>query len=696
MQNLIKEDLAWLRQLLDNPHVGILVTDLYRKIVFVNKHLCNKIGYSEEELIGQEARIFHISDESYEHFFELAVGFVQQGKYISIDYPAQHKDGSNMWVTISGNLLHGEDEVLWSIVDITDRVEKEKEIKSLKERMEIALSGYSAGVWEWNLTEETVFASAEWKKMLGFDEDELFGDIYVWIDRVHPDDIGSVLAYVESSIAKRETKLENIHRLQHKNGHWIWILGRATVIYEDNGVIRIVGIHTDITEQKEIENALSQQKQKLEYLAHHDILTKLPNRLLFNERLRQALTKAKKSENSLAVFFIDLDHFKEINDSFGHDTGDEILKIVTSKFLEKLNQSHTLARLGGDEFAIIVENIRDKEDTIRLAQSIVDIFKEAILLDGYSFYLSCSIGISLFPQDEDRNVNNLLKYADTAMYKAKENGRNGFAFYKENMTQLALKKVIIETELRNALKEDELLVYYQPQMNAKEERLLGMEALVRWEHPKVGLLTPDKFLSVAELSGLIVEIDRYIIQKAIQEFVGWYKSGLNPGVLALNVSVQQLSKKDFVSFIETTLQDAACKPEWIELELTENGLMKNPTIAIKILQELSNLGIELAVDDFGTGYSSLAYLKKLPINRLKIDKSFVAELPYDEEDAAITKAVIALAKSLNLNVIAEGVESDIQKEFLIEYGCEKIQGYLYSKPISSQAMNEMLIKNKMI
>ena len=691
MSKVIQEELSLLSQLLNNPHIGILVTDLERKIIFVNEYLCSKIGYTEEELLGQEARIFHISDDAYEEFMHLAVSCVKAGKPISVDYQARHKDGHMMWVTISGNLLESNKEVLWSIVDITQRVQNEERVRQLKERMEIALSGYNAGVWEWNVKHKSVFISPEWKMMLGYNVNELSDELSSWLDRVHPDDVEPVLEYIEEAIKKRETKLENIHRLQHRNGEWIWILARATIIYEEDGSVRLVGIHTDITKQKKIEDKLFMQKEQLEYLAHHDVLTDLPNRLLFNNKLRDLLREAQENEKLLAVLFIDLDHFKEINDSFGHDIGDEVLKVVTKRLLATIETHDTLARLGGDEFAIIVQNIEDKLSAAQLAEKIVNIFIEPIVLESYPFYLSCSIGISLYPEDDD-DATNLLKYADTAMYKAKENGRNDYAFYHEEMTRDALKKVIIETDLRTALQKDELRVYLQPQFNAVENRLVGMEALVRWQHPEVGLLTPDRFLPVAEISGLIVEIDRFVIKKAIKQLVEWYEEGLNPGILAMNISVQQLSKSDFVSFMKSVLKESRCRAEWIELEVTESGLMKNPSEAIKILQALSDLGLELAIDDFGTGYSSLSYLKKLPINRLKIDKSFVDDLPDDEEDVAITRAVIALAKSLNLNVIAEGVETEAQKEFLVENGCEKIQGYLYGKPMDTEAFYEMLLQ----
>jgi len=692
MENLVKEEISWLKQLLSNPHIGILVTDINRNIVFVNEYFCRKIGYTKEELIGQPARIFHVDANAYEKFYTDVLLHLKEGKSISIDYEVLRKDGAKRWVTISGNFLNDEKEFLWSVVDITDRVENERKLLILKERMELALSGYNAGLWEWNITDGTIYVSQEWKNMLGY-EDSLFVDLSLWKEKIHPEDRGSLMQNIENAINQRETKIENIHRLQHSDGHWIWILCRATIIYEVDGSIRIVGIHTDITNQKNIEDELSAQKQKLEYLAHHDVLTDLPNRLLFHDRLEHSIEKAKRDESTLAVLFLDLDHFKEINDSFGHDTGDEVLKVVTKRFLERIRKEDTLARLGGDEFAIIMEGLKDSQDAVILAQTIVDIFKVPIILDDYSFYLSCSIGISLFPEDDD-DAKNLLKYADAAMYKAKENGRNGYAFYQEEMTHAALQKVVIETELRNALQENELRVYYQLQMNAKEDAIIGMEALVRWQHAEVGFLTPDRFLSVAESSGLIVEVDRYVMKRAIAQIVAWHKEGLNPGVLALNISVQQLIKDDFVFFVKSMLRESGCKPEWLEFEVTESGLMKNPADSIKILQELNNLGIELAVDDFGTGYSSLSYLKKLPINRLKIDKSFVNDLPYDEEDVAITKAVIALAKSLNLKVIAEGVETHAQKEFLVSNGCEKIQGYLYGKPISAADMEALLLKIK--
>jgi len=283
-----------------------------------------------------------------------------------------------------------------------------------------------------------------------------------------------------------------------------------------------------------------------------------------------------------------------------------------------------------------------------------------------------------------------LKYADAAMYKAKDEGRNNFQFYSAEMTERAFEHVAMEASLRQALEKEEFIVYYQPQMDGIEDKLIGMEALVRWKHPTMGLVSPAKFIPIAEETGLIVPLDQWVMKTAMRQIVQWYEKGFNPGVLALNLAMKQLQQKDFITMFESLIQETGCKPEWLELEVTEGQIMLNPEDAVATLSEISDMGIELAIDDFGTGYSSLSYLKRLPIDKLKIDQSFVRELPYDEEDAAIAKAVIALSQSLNLSVIAEGVETVAQKDFLIENGCKNIQGYFYGRPMPAEEMKTIL------
>ena len=454
-------------------------------------------------------------------------------------------------------------------------------------------------------------------------------------------------------------------------------------------IIGLLGTYVDITKQRNIENELKKQKDILHHQAHHDALTGLPNRLLFSDKLEQTIQKAKRNNSKIALLFIDLDHFKEINDSLGHDIGDKILKEVTYRLSKTIRKEDTLARLGGDEFTVILEDLSQGQDASTVATKILESLAKSMNIDNNVLYVSSSIGISIYP-DDGVSAQNLLKYADSAMYKAKDEGRNNFQYYNSTMTELAFQRVEMETSLRIALKNKEFVVYYQPQVNGITNKLIGMEALVRWQHPTMGLVSPAKFIPLAESTGLIVELDRYVMRTAMTQIVQWYKEGLNPGVLAMNLAVKQLQQKDFIPVLKELMQETNCKAEWIELEVTEGQIMTHPEDAVVKLKEISNLGIELAVDDFGTGYSSLAYLKRLPIDKLKIDQAFVRDLPDNEEDAGIAKAVIALAKSLNLKVIAEGVETKEQRDFLVENGCKKIQGYFYSKPIPADKFEDIL------
>jgi diguanylate cyclase (GGDEF)-like protein len=449
---------------------------------------------------------------------------------------------------------------------------------------------------------------------------------------------------------------------------------------------------SNITLKKQHHKLLSQQTS-LNFQASHDQLTGLANRYRFDDRLQQSIEKSKRNNTKIALLFIDLDYFKEINDSYGHKTGDEILKLVAQRLNKTIRQEDTLARLGGDEFTVIIEDFIHAQDVSLLANKILTILAEPIKLKDNTFYVGCSIGISFYPDNGDVSED-LLKNADAAMFKAKEQGRNNYQFYNTEMTELALERIVMEANIRAALINQEFIVYYQPQTNGKTNQLIGMEALVRWQSPSMGLVSPAKFIPLAESTGLIVELDRFVMKSAMTQIAQWYKAGHNPGRLAMNLAVKQLQQKDFIDFFSNLIKETGCNTLWLELEVTEGQIMANPEEAIKVLNQISKLGINLAIDDFGTGYSSLSYLKKLPINKLKIDQSFVRDLPDDDEDTAITKAVIALAKNLNLGIIAEGVETKEQKDFLLKNGCHHIQGYLYSKPLNVNEMEIYLKKNK--
>lgn len=435
---------------------------------------------------------------------------------------------------------------------------------------------------------------------------------------------------------------------------------------------------------------LNGERDKYYKLSLYDTLTSLPNRTLLFNRAKEAIVKAKRNHTQFALMFLDLDNFKRINDSYGHEEGDRVLLHIASKIEGLLKDECTLARFGGDEFIVILEDLEGTEDILNISERIIHQLQEPIEINSTKNYLGASIGISLYP-DDATDINDLIKYADTAMYKAKQFGRNGAEFYSADMSHELMQRVKLEDEIREGIKKEEFVVYYQAQIDAKTESLVGMEALVRWQHPQRGLLSPFEFIPIAEENGLIIELDQLVMKKAMLQFSLWLEKGYNPGTLALNLSVKQLQGKDFILILKQLIEETHMKCEHLELEVTESQVMTNPEAAIKVLNEISQLGIELAIDDFGTGYSSLSYLKKLPINKLKIDKSFVDGLPIDEEDVSITQAIIALAKSLNLRVLAEGVETKEQREFLLQHECDTIQGYYYSRPISAQDLEKSFL-----
>lgn len=431
-------------------------------------------------------------------------------------------------------------------------------------------------------------------------------------------------------------------------------------------------------------------KNRLRYRATHDSLTSLYNRHYFKEITHEKIKSLKdKKTDKFAILFIDLDMFKELNDSFGHNFGDKVLIEISHRLNSVIKNSDVLGRHGGDEFLILLDNIKDTQEIRNAIKEIMLCMKKAMPFSSKKIYVTLSIGVSIFPDDAS-SVDNLLKFADSAMFKAKDEGRNTFKFYNAQMTQEVFEKVTMENKLKDAIKFNEFIVFYQPQHNAMSKQITGLEALVRWKNKKGELIPPYKFIKLAEDTGLIVELDRLVMHQAIKQFSQWKKDGLKLQILSLNLSTKQLNSDDFLPVLNDIIKKYNCLATDIELEITESSIMQNPSEAIKKLKEIRSYGFKLSIDDFGTGYSSLAYLKKLPINKLKIDKSFVDGLPNNEEDVAICSTVIALAKSLKLDLIAEGVEKIEQKEFLVKNGCYKIQGYYYAKPMDKEDLQKYI------
>ncbi|HEX2828360.1 MAG TPA: EAL domain-containing protein [Burkholderiales bacterium] len=432
-----------------------------------------------------------------------------------------------------------------------------------------------------------------------------------------------------------------------------------------------------------------QAEEAVKFVAMHDALTQLPNRVMFNQRLESAIRDAERSGTALAVMFIDLDRFKIINDTLGHESGDLLLREVAQRITDNLRTGDTVARLGGDEFVVLLEDASNATAVGRVAEKLISALTESYVIAGREVHVTASIGISSFPVDA-QDMRSLLKFADIAMYRAKEQGRNTFQFYSDQFNVHSVERLTLESQLRGALERNELVVYYQPVVEAATGHISGMEALVRWNHPEVGLLSPGKFIEIAEETGLVVPIGAWVLARACEQQRKWVEQGLPPLRVAVNLSPRQFLHRhlidDIVKVIRETNADTSC----LELEITESTVMHNAQRAAALLSQLKEMGIRVAIDDFGTGYSSLAYLKRFPIDSLKIDRSFVADVPGDTGNTAITQAIMAMAHSLGLKVIAEGVESEEQLAFLRQHGCEELQGYYFSKPVTAEEATKML------
>jgi diguanylate cyclase (GGDEF)-like protein len=430
-------------------------------------------------------------------------------------------------------------------------------------------------------------------------------------------------------------------------------------------------------------------EKQIKHLAYHDTLTGLPNRVLFHDRLQQALSQAIREEHPMGVMFLDLDRFKIINDTLGHDVGDELLKAVSQRLINCIRQGDTVVRLGGDEFTIILPVIGKAEDAAFVAQKILITLAEPFLLNHQELHITSSIGISLYPNDGG-DTQTLIKNADIAMYRAKDLGKNNYQFYTADMNSRALETINLENALRHALERNELLLHYQPQIDIRTGRIVGVEALVRWQHPEFGLVSPVKFIPIAEETNLIIPIGEWVLRTACEQGVRWREQGLPVWRMAVNLSARQFRHQDLLQPIRRILQETGFDPHHLELEITESLIMQGAGKTIAILEALDEMGIRLSLDDFGTGYSSLSYLKRFPIDTVKIDRSFVRDIHTDPNDAAITSAIIAMAHSLRLSVIAEGVETEEQLAFLRERNCNEYQGYYFSKPLPAEQVERLV------
>ena len=479
--------------------------------------------------------------------------------------------------------------------------------------------------------------------------------------------------------------------VQHKNGRTFRYDMRHRVVFDERRQEKIVlTIGVDVTESFVDDALLREQKSRLNYLSFHDPLTGLANRSLFYDRVQKSLSRARRAKTCLALLLLDLDRFKNINDSLGHDAGDSFLKVTAQRLSDVLRETDTVARLSADEFVIVLENIAEARDIESISTKILESIAQTTTVQGHEISCTASIGVSLFPKDGD-GIDQLLKHADVAMSRAKRQGKNRAQFYLKTMTDEAVNYLLLENDLRKAIDNGDLELHYQPQVELRSNKIVGLEALVRWRHKDRGLISPGAFIPLAEETGLIDALGSWVLYAACAQFKQWQQLGIDVGKVSVNMSARQFRQEHFDQLIVRTLLQSRLSPEYLELELTESSVMENAAETIDILNCLAEMGLSLALDDFGTGYSSLAYLKRFPINKLKIDRSFVRDLEDEGPDAAIAKSIIDLGHNMGLQVIAEGVETEAQKRWLKAKACDQVQGFYYSPPLPHQALTTLLM-----
>lgn len=561
--------------------------------------------------------------------------------------------------------------------------ESRKRILKSEESYRLIFEASNEGLWEMDLITKKRFYSDRWHEI--FDEkinSESIENLGSWFDAIHPEDYNH-MRQLHNDIEQGKCEIiNNEYRVQGKDGRYIWILTRAKSLKDSEGrPYKLAGSHTDITQKKFNE-------EKIKKLAYYDDLTELPNRMHFIEMINDRITKASLKAEAFAILFIDLDSFKLINDSYGHTIGDEVLIHVAYRLKTLFDQGVTVSRFGGDEFAIIVDNINNENDVLKIAKDVHILLQEPFLIEDHVFYLSTSIGISIYPVD-GQTADELLKNADTAMYKAKEEGRNKSILFNKEMNTAVIEKTEIESGIRKGMEKGEFRLYYQPFFELSTNKIIGFEALVRWFNPNKGMIPPDKFIKIAEDTKLIIPLGKWIIREACLYVRQLIDRGHKAFKIAINVSIVQLMEKDFSDVVTKAIEDAGVPFECIEIEITESKLMESYNECINNIVALTAKGVDFAIDDFGTGYSSLYYLNHLPISVIKIDKSFVDDLSHNSSKSLI-ELIIVLSHTLGLKVIAEGVEDKERLEILKRYGCDIIQGYYISKPLPEDAALKLL------
>ncbi|HEX7952348.1 MAG TPA: EAL domain-containing protein, partial [Burkholderiales bacterium] len=681
-RKLSEESLLRFRAALDAALDAIYITDQQTlRILDVNKTACAATGYSREELLSMTIDAILTSFSRTEIQSAYAQAIKNMPEPVTFEALNCRKDGTEYPVEVHRRAVQSNNRYLVVGIarDITARRSAEAALR-LRDRA-IQASVNPIIITNASRPDNPIeFVNPAFERVTGYSSAEVLGRNCRFLQAHDTQQQG-----LENIRRALREKIEGhaVVRNFRKDGRLFWNKLFIAPVHDDTGeVTHFIGIQTDITESQNYQ-------EQIEHKATHDELTGLPNRNLLRDRFNQAIIYAGRHAQSVAVAFLDLDHFKFINDSLGHVAGDRVLKTIAARLTSFLREGDTVARVGGDEFVLVLVSPPGGERVPEVMRRILKSMSEPVTMGGRDFQISSSIGISVSPQD-GTDFDTLLKNADVAMYRAKEQGRNTFAFFSGEMSQQINERLTLETHLRRALQRDEFRLHYQPRVQLASGRITGVEALIRWVHPELGQVAPSRFIPLAEELGLIDAIGDWVLRTACRQAQAWSEAGLPPIVVAVNLSVRQLLQEDIVAQVAATLRDTGLEPRRLELEITESVMMREPQRTGRALAALHELGISTAIDDFGTAYSSLNYLKHFKIDCLKIDQSFVRGLPLDKDDVGITRAIVVMGKSLNLRLIAEGIERDEQHAFLEAIGCEEGQGYLFSKPVPAQEMARLL------
>ena len=695
MEEALRESDAQYRALFEGSPDAIFLADPETGIILdANEAACRLLARPYEAIIGLHQSDIHppdkqsYSQDTFKQHVEEATD--QRGSHLS-EMAVLRPDGSVVPVEVLAQLvtIRGKKVLQGVFRDITERkIVEQKLEESIVRFRRLSEAGFEGII----ISEQGILVDANTRmaEILGCSIPELIGRKLS--DIIAPESMDSMLDHIQSGSEERYELFA-----KRKDDSIFPIEAQGKTMPYAGRMLQITAIR-DVTERKEAE-------ERIRYLAYYDSLTGLPNRTFYKELVGRALLMAKRHRWTIAVLFIDLDYFKRINDTLGHDIGDQLLRTVAdlvktcirkSDFIarsEAEELENVVARLGGDEFIVLLNEIAHSQDASRVARRVLKELARPFTLAGHEVFVTASIGIALYPVDGD-DAETLFKNADVAMYHAKNQGRNNYQFYTKSMNAMSLQRLDLENDLRKALDRGEFLLYYKPTVDVKTRKIIGAEALIRWKHPSKGIILPGEFIPLAEETGLIVPIGEWVLRTACSQNRAWQHDGHKPFRVAVNLSGRQFDQENLVEVVSKVLHDTGLDPEHLELEITESTIMKNPEKAATTLHKLKGMGICLSIDDFGTGYSSLANLKKFPLDTLKIDRSFVMNITADSDDAAITTAIIAMAHSLKLGVVAEGVESEDQQSFLRERACDAVQGYLFSRPIPPEEFIKLVSDEK--